>query len=201
MKLQYLATSPFVRKVVVTAIETGLDDRIERVPADIRSADSDYHRVNPLAKVPALVLDDGSLMVDSPVICEYFDTLHDGPKLIPDSGPARFAVLHLQALADGITDAAVLHKNERDRPDGERSDAFRDRQHLKATRGLDHIEANLQMLDGPLNIGQIALATGLGWIGFRLGRDFWAQGRPGLESWADAFSQRPSMQATAPPSD
>lgn len=198
MKLHYLATSPFVRKVLVAAIETGTDGRIERIPADIRSADSDYYKVNPLAKVPALVRDDGSLMVDSPVICEFLDSLHDGPKLIPADGPARFAVLHLQALADGITDAAVLYKNERDRPDGERSDEFRDRQRAKAARGLDHIEANLGILDGLLNIGQIALASGLGWIQLRIGRDFWAEGRPGLEKWMDAFAERPSMQATAP---
>lgn len=199
MKLHYLATSPFVRKVLVTAIETGTDERIERVPADIRSADSDYYKVNPLAKVPALVRDDGSLLVDSPVICEFLDSLHDGPKLIPADGPKRFAVLHLQALADGITDAAVLYNNERNRPDGERSDAFSDRQRLKAARGLDHIEANLDLLDGPLNIGQIALASGLGWIQLRIGRDFWAEGRPGLAKWMNGFSERPSMQATAPP--
>ena len=198
MKLHYVGTSPFVRKVLVTAIETGTDARIERVPADLRSDDSDYHTVHPLAKVPALVLDDGSLMVDSPVICEYLDSLHDGPKVIPADGPERFAVLHLQALADGITTAAILYRNERDRPDGERSDGFRDKQRLKAVRGLDHIEADLGLLDGPLNLGQIALASSLGWIELRIGRDFWAGGRPGLEKWMDAFAERPSMQATAP---
>lgn len=198
MRLYHLGTSPFVRKVLVTAIELGLDDRIERVAGDIRSPDSDYHTVNPLAKVPALERDDGSLLIDSPVICEYLDSLHDGAKLFPAEGTARFAALHLQALADGITDAAVLYNNERNRPAGERSDGFAEKQRLKAARGLDHVEANIPMLDGALNIGQIALAAGIGWIELRIGRDFWADGRPGLARWADAFAERPSMRATAP---
>lgn len=199
MKLHHLVTSPFVRKVHVAAIECGLNDRLELVPADIRSADSDYYLVNPLAKVPSLERDDGRLLIDSPVICEYFDSLNGGPKLIPADPEGRIAVLHLQALSDGITDAAVLYNNERNRPDGERSADFQERQRLKATRGLDHVESNLALLEGSLNIGQIALATGLGWVNLRIGRDFWAGGRPGLASWVDAFAERPSMQATKPP--
>ena len=90
MRLHHIGTSPFVRKVRVVAIETGLDDRLDLVPADIRSPDSDYHLVNPLAKVPALERDDGRLLIDSPVICDYLDSLHDGPKLIPADPEGRF---------------------------------------------------------------------------------------------------------------
>ena len=83
MKLRYSATSPYVRKVVATAIETGLDGRVERVATDPWSADTDLPASNPLGKVPALETDDGTLLFDSPVICEYLDSLHDGPKLHP----------------------------------------------------------------------------------------------------------------------
>ena len=106
-----------MNRVVRHAIECGLDDRIEAVTTNVRAPDSDYHRVNPLAKVPALVRDDGRLLIDSPVICEYLDTLHDGPRLVPSDPEARFAALHLQALADGIVDAAILYQNERTRRD------------------------------------------------------------------------------------
>lgn len=199
MKLHYSPASPFARKARVVAIECGLDDRLELVTTNIHAPDSDYHLVNPLAKVPALERDDGRLLIDSPVICEYLDSLHDGPNLYPSDSEARFAALHLQALADGIVDAAVLYHNERNRPDGERSPGFQERQRLKAARGLDHIEANMRLLDGALNIGHIALACGVGWIELRIGRAFWAEGRPGLERWIDTVCERPSIRATRPP--
>jgi glutathione S-transferase len=198
MKLFHSPTSPYVRKVVVTAIECGLDARIERVPGNYRDPTSPLHAQNPLGKVPALIRDDGKALIDSPVICEYLDSLHHGPKLIPASGDARWAALHLQALADGILDAAILYQNERTRPDGERSPAQVERQRQKALTGFDAIERAIAILGGSLDIGQIALAAAIGWIDFRIGRDFWAEGRPKLAAWFAEFSKRPSMVATAP---
>lgn len=198
MKLLYSPTSPYVRKVMVAAIECGLDSRIERVPGNYRDPASAGGAVNPLSKVPALIRDDGKVLIDSPVICEYLDTLHGRAKLIPPSGEARWAALHLQALADGILEAAVLVQNERNRPDGERSAAQIEKQTGKVQAGFDAIERDIAMLGGPLNIGQIALAAAIGWMDFRLGRDFWAKGRPKLAAWFAEFSKRPSMAATVP---
>lgn len=198
MRIHYLSTSPYVRKVVVAAMEIGLEDRMERIPADIRTPGDEFLTANPVGKVPALVRDDGRVLIDSPVICEFLDSLHDGHKLIPAEGDARWNALHLQAMADGVLDAAILYKNERSRPDGERSDAFAERQRLKMSLGLDWFESNPDVLGGSLDIGQIALACAIGWIEFRIGRDAWAEDRPGLAAWIARFSERPSMRATVP---
>jgi len=198
MKLLYSPTSPYVRKVTVAAIECGLDARIERVPGTYRDPVSGGGAANPLGKVPALIRDDGKALIDSPVICEYLDAVSGGHKLIPASGEARWAALHLQALADGILDAAVLVQGERNRPAGERSPAQVEKQTQKVQSGLDSIERDTSIVGGPLTIGQIALAAGLGWMDFRLGRDFWSKGRPKLTAWFAEFSKRPSMAATVP---
>lgn len=198
MKLYYSRHSPFARKVRVTAIEKGLEDRLELALADVRQPDPEFLAVNPLGKVPALVRDDGGILINSPVICEYLDSLSGDPVLFPKDGAARWAALQLQALADGAFDAAILYQMERMRPDGERSDAFKERQRAKFGRALDLIENDMSVTEGPLNIGQIALACGFGYIDLRIGRDFWAEGRPRLERWVETFWERPSMQATVP---
>ena len=110
MKLYAIATSPYVRKVMVLAHETGLVDRIEIVKPNLSltTSDPDLNRANPIGKVPALVLDDGGSLYDSPVICEYLDSLHDGPQCFPPAGPERWHALQRQALGDGMLDAAVI---------------------------------------------------------------------------------------------
>src|SRR6185369_16272202 len=115
MILYHTPTSPFVRKVMIAAHELGLADRIETrflrpVPT---KADATLSCANPLNKIPALILDDGSALYDSPVIVEYLDSLHGAPRLVPASGPARWRVLRQQALCDGILDAAILVFYER----------------------------------------------------------------------------------------
>src|SRR5579859_2529987 len=107
MKLRYSPTSPFVRKVMVAAMETGLIDRIQKVPSSVTpiKPNDDVARENPLVKVPSLTTDDGLVLYDSPVICEYLDALHSGTKLFPAAGKARWMALRHQALGDGILDA------------------------------------------------------------------------------------------------
>ena len=116
MKLRYSPTSPYVRKVTVTAQETGVQPRIERVPTVTTDPASGLAKDNPLGKVPTLILDDGERLYDSPVICEYLDGLHGGAKIVPPAGPERWVALRRQALADGILDAAVLRLMETRRP-------------------------------------------------------------------------------------
>ena len=115
MILYHTPTSPFVRKVLVAAHELGLTDRLETrflrpVPT---KADPALSAANPLSKIPALILEDGSALYDSAVICDYLDTLHAGPRLVPASGPLRFRALRQQALCDGILEAAILVFYER----------------------------------------------------------------------------------------
>ncbi|MEO5338677.1 MAG: glutathione S-transferase N-terminal domain-containing protein [Magnetospirillum sp. WYHS-4] len=196
MKLRHSPTSPFVRKVLVTAIETGLRGRIEIVPADVWSAGTDIVEDNPLGKVPALVLDGGETLYDSPVICEYLDSLHDGAKLFPPAGGARWTALRRQALADGLTDAAVLRRLEIKRPPELRSAAWIDRQAAAMGRALDALDDEADRLGQGPTIGHVAIACALGYLDLRFDADGWRRTRPALADWYDVFSQRRSMTAT-----
>ncbi len=202
MKLRYSPTSPYVRKVVVTAIEAGLDERIERIETDVWNPETDIAEDNPLGKVPALVTDEGRVLCDSPTICDYLDSLHEGPRLIPAEGPARWQVLNLHALANGVMDAAVARVIEhRARPEHLRFDGWLERQKLKIDRALDSLDRQAAegALDGTVNLGTITVGCALGYLDLRFSEDAWREGRPALEAWYEAFSQRPSMQATVPP--
>ena len=200
MKLRWTPGSPFVRKVTITAIETGLEDRIDRVATDPRAADDDLVKDNPLGNVPALIRDDGSVLADSPVICAYLDSLHDGDKLIPDAAEARWQALNLEGLADGMGEAAIAVMRERTRPDGKQWEQFSNRQWGKFERTMEWINTNDQILDGPITMGQIALACAIGWTVFRLGDVLgdWQTRWPNVAKWYAEFEQRPSMQATTP---
>jgi len=197
MKLRYSGTSPFVRKVLVCAIELGLDKKIERQPTNPSDPASGLGKENPLGKVPSLQLDDGSALYDSPVICEYLDSLA-GNKFHPSSGPARWTALRRQALADGIMDAGVLARGEALRPAGERSPGFIAKQKGKMATALDALEGEADKFGDGLDIGLIAIASALGYVDFRFAADNWRGTRPKLARWYDRFAQRPSMQATAP---
>ena len=137
MKLRYSPTSPYVRKVAVTIHELGLDDKVERVMTAPWDAATDLGRTNPLGKVPALIADDGTVLYDSPVICEYLDSLV-GSRLVPPGGPDRWTALRRQALADGLIDAAVSCVLEGRRPAERRSTEWVTRQ--RAARPLDRRE-------------------------------------------------------------
>jgi glutathione S-transferase len=184
---------------LVTAFETGLDRCIERVPTDIRDPNSGIGRDNPLGKIPALVTDGGEVLYDSPVICEYLDALHDGRKLYPPAGGSRWTALRRQALADGITDAAVLQRIEGRRPIAQQSDAWIARQGQVVERGLDALEEEAENLAGGITIGHIAIGCALGYLDFRFPSDDWRRTRGGLARWYREFASRPSMQKTIPP--
>ena len=113
MKLYYSSTSPFVRKVNIFSIETGLDKQIEWVKTNPWQAEDDLTAENPLSKIPTLITDDAKVIYDSRVICEYLDSVHTVEKLIPEQGEARWQVLRLQALADGMLDAGILRFMEK----------------------------------------------------------------------------------------
>lgn len=201
MKLYFSSASPFVRKVMVTAIETGLDKKIEQVPTSVVPVkpNLDLARDNPLMKVPTLVTEGGEALFDSRVICEYLDSLHDGRKLIPASGGERWRVLRIQALADGILDAGIITRYELGiRPAEKQWPDWIAGQGKKMTQGLDLAEAESEFLSGPINLGQIAIACALGWLEFRKPISDVRAGRPKLFRWYDEFARRPSMLATVP---
>jgi len=198
MKLRYSPTSPYVRKVTITAIETGLDARIERIPTNPLDPATDLAGDNPIGKVPALITDGGEVLYDSPVICEYIDGMHDGYPLIPPSGGVRWTALRRQALADGILDASVLVFLETSRrPEAIRWDFWIERQTAVIGRSLDVLEDEVDSF-GHISIGLIAIGCALGYLDFRLGNLDWRFTRPNLAEWYRIVSERRSMQETVP---
>lgn len=196
MKLYWSSRSPFVRKVMVAAHETGLAQQIstERVVVSAAAPNADVMAVNPLNKIPTLVLDDGTALYDSRVICEYFDTLHAGPKLFPGEAGARWTALRRQALGDGLMEVIVLRLGEQNRPAANQSEKHLAAYRLKVATTLDRLES--ENLEGAPTIGHIAIACALGHLDFRFAADEWRAGRLRLAGWYGGFAGRPSMQAT-----
>ena len=198
MKLYYSLASPYVRKVRMAALEVGVAERIDLVLTDAWSVTEGLPQDNPLCKVPTLVLTDGTPLYDSPVICEYLDHLAGGG-LFPPSGPARWTALRLQALGDGLCDAAVLRRLEVMRTENLRSTAWIDRQKAAMVRACDVLEADAEHLSGSVTIGTLAVATALGYLDLRFADDDWRAGRHRLAAWFAEAGRRPSFQATRPP--
>jgi glutathione S-transferase len=199
MKLIGTPRSPFVRKARVTMIETGLDKSIEFVPVDLENPIPELAKRNPLGKVPTLVLDNGMSLFDSPVVCEYLDSLSKKHKLYP-TGEARWLALRQLALADGILDALTSRRHEARRPEGERSANYMENQKTKSDRGLAEFERDAEGLKGGITIGHIAIGCCLGYLDFRFAKEPWREGHPRLARWFDDFAKRPSMMETMPPS-
>ena len=200
MKLYFDPLSPFTRKVSVFALETGLGDRVENEFVDIDSHNKDFMRSgNPLGKVPALVGEDGQLVVDSRVICEYLDSLHDGPKLFPEEPEARWTALIQQAIGDGIMDALVVVFYETEtRTEERQSQDWITRQKDKVFTGFAVLEQQADALEGPLTIGQITIACAVDIVEMFFPDDLWRPDCPRLAQWFDTFAERPSMKATPP---
>lgn len=201
MKLRYSPTSPYVRKVVITATELGLNDKIERIATDPWAADTNLRTDNPLSKVPCLITDDGEAIYDSPVICEYLNAVAKG-SLFPTDIKARFKTLTLAATGDGMTDAGVLliAENVR-RPKELKWEWWDQRQRTNIYCAMDVIEGAIGGLvsEGPLTIAEITIGAGLGWLDFRFPDLAWRDSRPGLAKWFEAISKRPSFVTSAPP--
>jgi glutathione S-transferase len=196
MILRSAPPSPFGRKVKLAAAILSLSDRITIVPADT-NADAELPRQNPLGKIPVLVLDNGQTLFDSRVILEYLDHLAGGGRIIPREADPRFAALRLQALCDGIMDASILRIYEaRFRPEAIRHQPWLDMQASKITRALAVLEADPPAIDATPHVGQIALASALGYLDLRF-KGEWRAGHPKLVTWLDRFAaQVPAFAAT-----
>lgn len=199
MKLFYSPTSPYVRKVRISAIELGLVEQIELILTNPWENPSELADANPLGKVPALMIADNEVLFDSPVICEYLDSLNSEVVLFPASGEARWDALRLQALADGILDAAVMIRLDSLRPEAEQYSDMRIRQINVIRRALISLCSDMTRLIGPVTIGQIAVACALGYLDFRLPEEDWHKAHPKLDCWYVSWMERESMQVTMPP--
>jgi len=196
MKLFYSVTSPYARKTRLVAREKGLQDQIKEIACNPHEKVPGLSEANPLGRVPTLVLDDGSGLFDSPVICQYLDSLSDSPRLIPKSGPRRWEVLRWEALADGVMDAAYDSVMEGRRPLNEQSPDWIGRWQDEIHTALDAIELDLASLPNKLRLSHLALAAALDYLDFRLPNLAWRKGRPTCESWYDEFARRPCMLET-----
>ena len=197
MKLFYSPTSPFVRKVVACAITRGLDSRIERIQTDAHASPAALLAANPLSKVPALLTEDGVALFDSPLICEYLDSIGDEPPLFPDHGASRWVALRFQALADGMMDAAVAARGEIMRPQEAARQANIERQKAAVARSLALLEEHPPS-DGLPDIGGISVACALGYLDFRYADDAWRDHHPRLAHWFEGVSGLPGIAETAP---
>lgn len=201
MKLYHAPTSPFVRKVMVVAHEAGLVDEIEIVfnAASPVSRNGELASSNPLGKIPALLLEDGTALYDSPVICEYLAARGSAPSLFPPNGPKRWEALTQQALGDGLLDAALTVRYEAVmRPAEKQWPVWRKAQLAKIEGALQRIEAIVLTLDAAMTIGSITMGCALGYLDFRFAELGWRDRCPHAAMWFAAFDARPSMAATRP---
>ncbi|MDH5187466.1 MAG: glutathione S-transferase N-terminal domain-containing protein [Rhodospirillaceae bacterium] len=198
MKLHYSPTSPYVRKVLVSAIELGISASIELLPTNVWDPSTDIANYNPLGKVPALLTEGSEILYDSPVIVDYLNSLNPNIELVPPSGRTRWNALRRQALGDGILDAAILRLLEEKRPDGERSNGWIARQKATVNRALDQFETEADGFGFDINIGTITTGVALGYLDFRFAGDNWRAEHPALADWFDIFCERPSMVETIP---
>lgn len=196
MKLFYQTHSPFARKALVFAHEAGLADQLEVIHQETSPTvpNEDVFKANPLGKVPILVTNDAEQLFDSDVICAFLDTLHSGPKLIPN-GTERWRALRLQALAQGLCDVGIALRWECvRRPEPLRYPPLQQGYALKLLRSYDWLERELD-IEAPVHVGHIAVATALSWLEFRNLPAF-RPGRIRLSAWLDRFGKRASMQRT-----
>jgi len=193
MKLLGAPASPFVRKVRVLALELGLTLDLETVAT---ATSAELPTLNPLAKIPTLVRDDGPALYDSPVICEYLNALAGGA-LVPASGEARWRALTLEAMADGLCDAAVWRRGEMARAAGDQHEDALAKQARVVERVLDALEAQVESFTS-FGVGEIAAACAVGYLDFRFAAEPWRPTRPKLAAAFARVSERASMQSTAP---
>jgi len=179
MKLLHSPSSPYARKVYACALALGFADRVEVVPTNPQTSPDELLALNPLCKIPCLVTDDGEAFFDS-----------------PESGPARFKALKLQALADGIMDAAVSRRMEMGRPTEAAREELKARYKVAVARSLDVLEES-NLTQEP-TIGTIAVACALGYLTLRFSDEPWREGHPKLTKWFSQFGLVPCIAQTKP---
>jgi len=201
MKLIGSLTSPYVRKVRIVMLEKRID--YDFILEDVWSEGTSIQESNPLGKVPCLVMEDGGAMFDSRVIVEYLDTLTPVGKLIPPNGRERAEVKCWEALADGVSEAALLMRLERTmRPAERQSEKWVSRQRAKVDAGLKAISIGLKdtayCAGNQYTLADIAVGCTLGWLSFRFPEIDWRGEHPNLERLFDKLCERPSFKETVP---
>lgn len=199
MKLYWSSRSPFARKAMLAAHETGQATAITCVPVVVSPfrLNLDVDVDNPLARIPALVAADGLVIHGSAVICEYLDGLTAVPQLLPADPSDRLHALTLQSLGDGLMDTLVFWSAVRSRFEGPHVQSLASASRQKIASTLDFLERCVDGLGGEKpHVGALAVAACLGYLDFRYANESWRSGRPALADWAEGFENRPSARAT-----
>jgi len=201
MKLIGSLASPYVRKVRVVLAEKKLDCQF--VLENVWAADTTINQLNPLGKVPCLIMEDGDVLVDSRVMVEYLDTLTPVCKLLPPNGRERADIKCWEALADGILDAAILVRLERtQRPPELQSEEWVERQMRKVHQGLAVLAERLG--EAPYcagihySLADVAVGCALGWLSFRFPEIDWRSTHANLARLHDKLAERQSFKDTVP---
>jgi glutathione S-transferase len=200
MKIFYAAASPFVRKCLVVAHELGVREQVELVPTNAHPIHRSAAIVayNPLGKMPTLLVEDGTVLYASRVICEYLNS-RAGGALIPPEGPQRWQALVDQSLGDGIMDAAILVRYEQAvRPESLRWPEWIAGQLEKVHSGLAQLEGRAASFQPRVDIGTIAIGCALGYLDLRFASLSWRERCPAAAAWFASFDERTSMSATRP---
>lgn len=204
MTLHWSPRSPYVRKVMIAAHEMGLQDRITivRTVAGGTTPHRDLMKVNPVGKIPTLELEDGTAVYDSPVIIEYLDTLHTGPRLYPTAWPERLTALRRHALGQGMLDNALPLLGEGFRPPEKQSEPHKSLWRAKLVACVDALEQEAEALaSSGFTVGHLAIGVALGYLDFRFDAMGWRNGHPRLAAWHATFNARPSVAANMPVDD
>jgi glutathione S-transferase len=201
MKLTFSPASPFARKVRIAAIELGVIDKIELMPATVApgTANEEYSRITPLKKLPVLITNDGDVILDSYVIVEYLNEMVGG-SLIPDYGPRRWQAKTNHSLINGMLDSMLLCRYEKMvRPQGLQWQAWSDDHWNRAWTGMARFENMPDVLNGPFDISQIGLVCVLGYADFRFADCGWRKAYPKLDAFHQKMLERPSVKISVPP--
>ncbi|MGV2895773.1 glutathione S-transferase family protein [Achromobacter sp. AGC78] len=200
MKLHWSPRSPFVRKVMIVLYETGIEGQVElvRTPVAMDKPNLDLVADNPLIKLPTLVLDDGTALYDSRVICAYLNGLAGG-RLLPADAAGRLVAERRQALGDGFLDALLLFRQERNKPVEKQTVAWLDAFALKVRAVLAALEAEAPALAASdFDLGVIAIGCALSYMDYRFPDIDWRAGPPRLAAWHQGFCARPSVARSQP---
>lgn len=204
MILHWSPRSPYVRKVMIAIAEMGLQDRIKTVRTVTGGTTPhwDLMKINPVGKIPTLELPDGTVVYDSPVIIEFLDTLHDGPKLYPAAWADRLTALRRHALGQGMLDSALLLLGEGFRPAERQSEPHKELWRAKLTACVAALEQEADALStGGFTIGHLAIGVALAYLDFRFAVLNWRDGHPKLAAWQDSFNARSAVRANMPVDD
>lgn len=204
MILHWSPRSPYVRKVMIAIAEMGLRDRIDtvRTVAGGTTPHLELMKINPVGKIPTLELPDGTAVYDSPVIMEYLDTLHQGPKLYPSAWPERLTALRRHALGQGMLDNALPLLSEGFRPPERQSEPHKALWRAKLLACVAALEHEAEDLGrDAFSVGHIAIGVALGYLDFRFASLAWRDGHPKLAAWHATFNARPSVVANMPVDD